>query len=216
MEFKRLSIICFSTIKISRLKVVAFVAIRPSLSAHGRQRTLPTEQFRLIFLKNTLYPISSKNQRRLWNSLLISLRQILRNRLLHQACIFQIRITVFLSEQVDNPFQTFCLAIFPAYLAIRQKAITFFAHTVPPIISLAMLTSSFSLASSFSAISFPCAVMWYSFFFPHYLHKVQSTSCPAKSLMLHIKCLLLTKAARPFFFNKLHNGVSVFWCIKRE
>ena len=38
------------------------------------------------------------------------------------AYIFQIRITVFLSEQVDNPFQTFCLAIFPAYLAIRQKS----------------------------------------------------------------------------------------------
>lgn len=33
----------FSTIKISRLKVVVFVAIRPPLSAHGRQRTFPTE-----------------------------------------------------------------------------------------------------------------------------------------------------------------------------
>ena len=30
-------------IKISRLKVVVFVAIRPPLSAHGRQRTFPTE-----------------------------------------------------------------------------------------------------------------------------------------------------------------------------
>ena len=50
----------FSTINSSRLKVVAFVAIQPPISAHGRNRTFPTEQFRLMFLKNTLQPISSK------------------------------------------------------------------------------------------------------------------------------------------------------------
>ena len=34
--------------------------------------------------------------------------------------------------------------------------------------------------------------------------------------MLHIKCLRLGKAVRLFFFNKLHNSVSVFWRIKRK
>jgi len=47
---------------------------------------------------------------------------------------------------------------FELHTSYAEEAITFFTHTAPPIISLAMLTSSFSLASSFSAISFPCAV----------------------------------------------------------
>ena len=50
-----------STISSSLLKVVLLAATRPPLSAHGRYLTFPTETFKLIFLKKTLYPISSRN-----------------------------------------------------------------------------------------------------------------------------------------------------------
>lgn len=43
------------------------------------------------------------------------------HRSLHRACISQIRIKVFPSEQVDSLFRTFCLTILPVHLAIRQK-----------------------------------------------------------------------------------------------
>ena len=73
----------------------------------------------------------------------------------------------FLSGQVDSLFETFGLTSLPVHLAIHQRSDSiFYSYCTSPIISLAMLTSSFSLVSSFSATSFPCIVIRYSFFLP--------------------------------------------------
>ena len=84
-----------------------------------------------------------------------------------------------------RPNQTIALFrhfIQPMFLGSQQTAketIILFAHTAPPIISLATPTSSLSLISSFSAISFPCVVMRYSFFRPALSPKgaIQPFSC---------------------------------------